>query len=272
MDAWEVIGGRLDFVQFPGNQDEPPKSGPGVAQKLKHVYQEYLLLFDQTYLRSVLAKQLHSQPRGNQPPSQATPPTNGGNVPPSTLPVPGGGNPAGMQQQVPAVPGIQALFQILGTNDITRINQILQMSLLSVEDLRKRGIPQDMINLVETHRTTLSRFAHQAQNTFRNAIKSGPLQQRPAAFGSQLRNPAQTIMAPNMPSKSCFKTEPAHSLILYLASAFQPPMSAAGASKPQNILPQTAVRPTRPTVEALQAAHTKIATWKQAAQANVQRS
>lgn len=54
-----MIGGRMGFVQFPGSApNDPPKSGPGVAQQLQHLYSEYLQAFDSIYISSVLHKGL----------------------------------------------------------------------------------------------------------------------------------------------------------------------------------------------------------------------
>lgn len=53
-DLWPVLGARLGFVQFPGTDHEPAKSGPGVAQQLAHIYKEYLSTFDQIYIQSVI--------------------------------------------------------------------------------------------------------------------------------------------------------------------------------------------------------------------------
>jgi hypothetical protein len=41
----------MGFVQFPGSESEPATSGPGVAQKLAHVYKEYLAGFEETYVK-----------------------------------------------------------------------------------------------------------------------------------------------------------------------------------------------------------------------------
>ncbi|GBE88522.1 hypothetical protein SCP_1303380 [Sparassis crispa] len=41
-DQWPVIGAKLGFVQFPASNSEPAKSGPGVAQHVEDVYEQYL--------------------------------------------------------------------------------------------------------------------------------------------------------------------------------------------------------------------------------------
>jgi hypothetical protein len=56
----------MGFVQFPGTDTEPAKSGPGVAQQLQHIHTEYLSQFDKIYLHSVLQKKgLFSSQTGN---------------------------------------------------------------------------------------------------------------------------------------------------------------------------------------------------------------
>ncbi|KAL0057757.1 hypothetical protein AAF712_015587 [Marasmius tenuissimus] len=52
-DLWAVIAGRMGCVQLPGTPTEPPKSGPGVADRVAHVYKSYLAEFDRIYMNSV---------------------------------------------------------------------------------------------------------------------------------------------------------------------------------------------------------------------------
>ncbi|KAM6504427.1 hypothetical protein JOM56_001370 [Amanita muscaria] len=53
-DLWSVIGGRMGWVQFPGNSTEPSKSGPVTAQQLEHIYKQFLADFDRAYTANVL--------------------------------------------------------------------------------------------------------------------------------------------------------------------------------------------------------------------------
>jgi hypothetical protein len=57
----------MGFIQFPGTEAEPARSGPGVAQQLQHIYTEYLSHFDRAYVQSVLQKKglFSSQPGNN---------------------------------------------------------------------------------------------------------------------------------------------------------------------------------------------------------------
>ena len=106
--------------------------GPGVAQKLKHVYQEYLSLFDQTYFRSVIAKQSQvNQQRVDPLSSQGSAPSNGGD--PALSNGPSNANPTGMQPQL----NVPAFAAQLGTNDPTKVSQMMQMSFMSLDELRQ---------------------------------------------------------------------------------------------------------------------------------------
>lgn len=60
-ELWVVIGGKMGFVQFPGTDAEPAKSGPGVAQRLAAVYKDYLLPFDTMYITSVIERRKQMQ-------------------------------------------------------------------------------------------------------------------------------------------------------------------------------------------------------------------
>ncbi|KAJ7573924.1 hypothetical protein C8J56DRAFT_803727 [Mycena floridula] len=60
-DSMSSIAGRMGFVQFPGGGTEPPKSGPATAQHLTHIYQSYLMEFDNVYIKSVLESKKRQQ-------------------------------------------------------------------------------------------------------------------------------------------------------------------------------------------------------------------
>jgi hypothetical protein len=45
-EDWHIIGGKLGFIQFHG---AAPMCGPALAEKLHHIYREYLLHFDNMY-------------------------------------------------------------------------------------------------------------------------------------------------------------------------------------------------------------------------------
>lgn len=82
---------------------------------------------------------------------------NGVNV--GSVQQPGNQGPANSQSPAPLV----------GTNDPQRILEILSYSRHSVDELRLRGIPENVIKLVKTHPVLLQR-AFQAQTAFQNSI------------------------------------------------------------------------------------------------------
>jgi hypothetical protein len=61
-DLWSIIGGRMGFVQFPGTDTEPAKSGPVIAQQLEHIYRQYLASFDRAYVANVLDSRIKNGP------------------------------------------------------------------------------------------------------------------------------------------------------------------------------------------------------------------
>ena len=97
----------MGFVQFPGTDTEPAKSGPGVAQQLQHLHTEYLAQFDQIYVRSVLQKKgffppqpgnnAAGGPQGNNPPA-GSPQINNNAVPTQGMGGPPGNNMQGLNQ------------------------------------------------------------------------------------------------------------------------------------------------------------------------------
>ena len=52
----------MGFVQFPGTDTEPAKSGPVIAQQLEHIYRQYLANFDRAYIANVLDSRIKSGP------------------------------------------------------------------------------------------------------------------------------------------------------------------------------------------------------------------
>jgi hypothetical protein len=44
----------MGFVQFPASDTDPAKSGPGVAQHLAHTYKEYLAVFENVYISTIM--------------------------------------------------------------------------------------------------------------------------------------------------------------------------------------------------------------------------
>jgi hypothetical protein len=61
-DLWNIIGGRMGYVQFPGTDTEPAKCGPVIAQQLEHIYRQYLGAFERAYIGNVLDSRLKNNP------------------------------------------------------------------------------------------------------------------------------------------------------------------------------------------------------------------
>ncbi|KIK10374.1 hypothetical protein K443DRAFT_147864 [Laccaria amethystina LaAM-08-1] len=70
---WDVIGGRMGYVQFSGTATEPAKSGPGVAQQIAHIYKDLLAAFDRCYINSVFEARLKAQAQVPRNPAQMSP-------------------------------------------------------------------------------------------------------------------------------------------------------------------------------------------------------
>ncbi|OBZ72332.1 hypothetical protein A0H81_07506 [Grifola frondosa] len=198
-DQWPIIGANLGFVQFPGSETEPAKCGPGVAQHLQHVYREFLMMFDNAYIMSInkrrhqsalemqamQANQQAANMAQNAPMQSAQAQNNGAPVPPPNVPQFNG---------VPSLPGL---------SDPKLINELVNLSASSSAELRRRGIPQNIIDTVENHRPRLQE-ARQQQHDFRNRLAqnvqppNGAPQQRIA--DGQLMNPRGQPAIANTPN------------------------------------------------------------------------
>jgi hypothetical protein len=114
---WNIIGARMGFVQFHRTENEPAKSGPGVAQKLAHIYKEYLFQFDGFYVSQTQDQRMKMQ--------QAN---------------------ASFQAQVAAFNWSPSQMQA-----------VIALSHMSLQDLHAQNIPEKMIQFVENHRASLQR-------------------------------------------------------------------------------------------------------------------
>jgi hypothetical protein len=130
-DLWTVIGARMGFVQFPGTDTEPDKSGPSVALQLQHLYEEYLAQFDQIYVHSALRRE--GFPGAN---SAATSQVNN----------PAAGNTGG---------------NIPGAGQVNMMNAVMVYANTSAADMRGRGVPEGLINFVEQNRSRLQQTLQQ---------------------------------------------------------------------------------------------------------------
>jgi hypothetical protein len=139
----------MGFVQFPASDTELAKSGPGVAQHLAHAYKEYLAAFDNVYVSTVM----DSRRKNDALTAAQRPPLIGGNAPP----------------QLPMRAG--------GIADPSQMQLVMAYANIPLPELRRRGIPEQLIQFIENNRTTLLRNATE-QGIFRNQI-ARPDQARP---------------------------------------------------------------------------------------------
>lgn len=145
----------MGFVNFPGSDHEPAKSGPAVAQNLAHVYREYLLELEHAYVRTWLANNV--QMRMNNPGMQQ-----GG------MNHPGGGSGGS---------GGSGLGLPVNGQPSRMSPQLLQYAHMPVAELRQRGIPDHVIALVEQYRPQLQRTAMEQkrfQQQVRMNARNGP--------------------------------------------------------------------------------------------------
>lgn len=164
-----MIGGRMGFVNFPGSDREPPKSGPVPAQQIARTYSEYLLEFEQAYVRTVM--------RVN--------PIGGG----------GGGTLGSGYGNHSVAPGSAGTGDLGGTGlpnglgnltvgQLQRLGPMLmQYANLNVAELRQKNLSESAIALVERYRPQLQRmvieskkFSQQVRMNGRNApgMVAGP--------------------------------------------------------------------------------------------------
>ncbi|KAJ7126729.1 hypothetical protein C8R44DRAFT_103842 [Mycena epipterygia] len=168
-DLWSVIGGRMGFVQFPGSDTEPPKSGPGVAQHLAHVYQVYLAAFDHIYATTVMESRRKKDAVMQRVGNAAT--VNG---PPQIRP---------------------------SLSDPSQMQLVMAYANILEIELRRRGAPEQLIQFIEINRSTLLRRAAE-QAVFQNQFPpwSGGMYQgghgSPPAGG--MMQPGRQFMPPGM--------------------------------------------------------------------------
>ncbi|KAL6307583.1 hypothetical protein BKA93DRAFT_82502 [Sparassis latifolia] len=135
-DQWPVIGAKLGFVQFPASNSEPAKSGPGVAQHVEDVYEQYL--------RQQQQMQAVAQARMRQ----------------TLIPVQGAvlnGRPPQCPHALPSQNGqdTNGAPNLAGALDPQQFNEILQYATVPTPELRRRNVPARIINLVEANRPLL---------------------------------------------------------------------------------------------------------------------
>jgi hypothetical protein len=137
----------MGFVSFPASDTEPAKSGPGVAQHLAHVYKEYVAAFDSVYINTVMDSR-----RKNDASLTAQRGMMGGGVngPPQ---LPRGG----------------------GITDPQQMQLVMAYANIPPAELRRRNIPEQLIQFIETNRDALKRTLAEQAN-FRSQLGRPPEQ------------------------------------------------------------------------------------------------
>lgn len=166
---WAVIGGRLNFIQFLGNDSEPAQSGPGIAQQLHNIYDQYLQHFENAYVLTVKNK---NSPTNGSP--QQPPPTHQMNPNPlvGNSATPGiSGNPT----EMPSNPPRQLPNQQL-------IAAALRYVFTNAQDMRAQRVSEHMIAFVERHRPELRKL-YQQQVQLLTAKRNAEQEQQNIANG-----------------------------------------------------------------------------------------
>ncbi|KAL4066756.1 hypothetical protein V8B97DRAFT_1948787 [Scleroderma yunnanense] len=190
-DLWAVIAGRMGFVQFPGSGSEPTRSGPGIASQVQHTYMEHLRQFESAYVMTMLNRGANNQ-------QHVLPP--GGS---------GGGGGGGPKPSTPAQPTEMQ-------NNAPRVNSYMpflsQFAYVSVTDMRAKGLPENMIAFVESHRTEITRWRQQTEMMRRAANEQQPgmpsgqgplssMQEQVSVGGPPgVQRPPQPMMSNTVPS------------------------------------------------------------------------
>ena len=195
---WAVIGGRLGFIQFPGNDSEPARCGPGIAQQLHNTYDQYLQHFENAYVLTV-----KNRPTGSpqQPIHQMNPM-----------------NPNPLAISSNATPGMSVKSTEMPPNPPRPLHnqQVIAAAAryahMSTQDMRAQRVQELMIAFVERHRAELQkvyqqqlqliakRNAEQEQQNMANAQNQLPNMHEQPPINLQLQRPMGPNTMVNMPS------------------------------------------------------------------------
>lgn len=195
---WAVIGGRLGLVQFPGNDSEPARSGPGIAQQLHNTYEQHLQHFEHAYILTVKNRPTTGSPQQPIQQMNSGPLAIGNNATPVMS-----GNPT----EMPPNPPRPFLNQQL-------IAAAARYAHTSAQDMRTQRVHEHMIAFVERHRPELmkvyqqqiqliaKRNAEQEQQNMANAQGQPPNMHEQSSIGMQpgVQRPSQPIGANTMVS------------------------------------------------------------------------
>lgn len=130
---WDVIGGRMGFVQVSGTVTEPAKSGPDIAHRLAIIYKEYLFIFERYYITWAIHTRLNVRAQMG---------------------------PAAQVVQVPPPGSMQRPSS--GQGSVTVMQKLAALAHLSISELHRRGVPERIIAFLEANRAGLQR-AHALQ-------------------------------------------------------------------------------------------------------------
>ncbi|KAI0749853.1 hypothetical protein C8Q80DRAFT_1164314 [Daedaleopsis nitida] len=237
-DLWPVIGAKLGFVNFPGTDTEPARAGPALAAHLEHIYKEFLLEFDQQYM-----KQLYQHRRQFQMQQQKQ-------MSPSGM--------ASADSGIPQQNGSSFPQSLADIKDPKLASELVSYSVLSVAEMQQRGVPPHIIQLVERNREQLTRTLESQRNFAKNIQNANPAQRNvsnPMANGQSPMNGAMgnAQQIPNglaKPNGSFAQQQPPH-----MPSTSMPPHSQSqphpGPSHPSGPIPG---QPGRPSAAQMQAA------------------
>ncbi|CAL1715990.1 unnamed protein product [Somion occarium] len=192
-DCWQILAAKLGFVQFPGNDRELPMSSPLHGVMLQHFYADYLLGFDVAYIRTCLVNNGTSQ-LGVKGANSA-----GGQVNGNMDMHPMQGSSSEGQAVPTGVPthNPQAIFTIAGSRDPKKIQELLMLAQLPMDELKARNIPEELIKKIAVHGPYLQQWV-QYQRQFNNRIRSAQSGQSSAGMSQP---PRPTMVPPTMPGQ-----------------------------------------------------------------------
>jgi len=232
---WNIIGARLGFVQFHRTENEPAKSGPGVAQQLAHIYKEYLLQFDGFYVSQILEQRMKMQ--------QAN---------------------ASFQAQMAAFNWSPQQMQA-----------VIALSHMSTQDLHAQNVPEKMIQFVENHRASLQRTHQDQKNFQRTLRGVNPSPSQGGSQPSEQGRPSVPGAPGIGPSNSFAGAPTQHNVALTIAARqqflqqqqqqqFQNTANIMQGRPPQQGGPQLqqSPLPARPNSQAIANAESLIAKYK----------
>ncbi|EIW84127.1 hypothetical protein CONPUDRAFT_151169 [Coniophora puteana RWD-64-598 SS2] len=165
---------------FPGNDRQPPRCGPMIAQQLRHIYQETLHSFDQTYSLSWRNRLRNlNNGAGSSGNAPYTPP---------------------QQPNIPAVNDNQA-----NANRIPDNRQLAMLALRfgasTAEDMRAQGVPPHIINFVETKRPLMTFIRQQHERRMAQGSANGGLVPPRNMANGPTGAPMSTQAGPSAPAR-----------------------------------------------------------------------